>query len=38
MLAVNIGARAGGLKDTARNLERSGEFVVNVATHAICLG
>jgi len=32
MLAVNIGSRAGGLKDTARNLERSGEFVVNVAT------
>lgn len=34
MLAVNIGSRRGGLKDTARNIERSGEFVVNVATEA----
>lgn len=34
MLAVNIGSRSGGLKDTARNIEASGEFVVNVATEA----
>ncbi len=34
MLAVNIGARADGLKDTARNIADSGEFVVNVATEA----
>ena len=32
MLAVNIGSRAGGLKDTARNIEAGREFVVNVAT------
>ena len=32
MLAVNIGSRGGKLKDTARNIERSREFVVNVAT------
>lgn len=32
MLAVNIGSRGGALKDTARNIERSREFVVNVAT------
>lgn len=32
MLAVNIGSRAGGLKDTARNIETGREFVVNVAT------
>ncbi len=34
MLAVNIARRpgSGGVKDTARNIERSGEFVVNVAT------
>lgn len=32
MLAVNIGARGQTLKDTARNIERSGEFVVNIAT------
>lgn len=34
MVAVNIGRRGAGLKDTARNIERSGEFVVNVATLA----
>lgn len=34
MLAVNIGTRNGGLKDTARNIEQTGEFVVNVATEA----
>lgn len=32
MLAVNIGARRGVLKDTARNITQTGEFVVNVAT------
>jgi flavin reductase (DIM6/NTAB) family NADH-FMN oxidoreductase RutF len=32
MLAINIGARNGGLKDTARNIVESREFVVNVAT------
>ena len=32
MLAVNIGERRGALKDTARNITRSREFVVNVAT------
>jgi flavin reductase (DIM6/NTAB) family NADH-FMN oxidoreductase RutF len=34
MLAVNIAARAGdgAMKDTARNIRESGEFVVNVAT------
>ncbi len=32
MLAVNIGDRAGELKDTARNMLATGEFVVNVAT------
>lgn len=34
MLAVNIGSRNGGLKDTARNITQTGEFVVNVATEA----
>ena len=36
MLAVNIAARAsdGAMKDTARNIRSSGEFVVNVATEA----
>lgn len=34
MLAVNIALRAGdgAIKDTARNIEASGEFVVNVST------
>ncbi len=32
MIAVNIAARAGAIKDTARNIRESGEFVVNVAT------
>lgn len=32
MLAVNIGSRRGVLKDTARNITQTGEFVVNVAT------
>lgn len=32
MLAVNIGSREGELKDTARNMLETGEFVVNVAT------
>jgi len=30
MLAVNLGRRDGELKDTARNIDRNGEFVVNV--------
>lgn len=30
MLAVNLGRRDGALKDTARNIAGSGEFVVNV--------
>lgn len=34
MLAVNIGTRVGELKDTARNIVTTGEFVVNVATEA----
>jgi flavin reductase (DIM6/NTAB) family NADH-FMN oxidoreductase RutF len=36
MLAINIAARAGdgAMKDTARNIRDSGEFVVNVATEA----
>lgn len=32
MLAVNIGSKDGQLKDTARNIVETGEFVVNVAT------
>ncbi len=32
MVAVNIGSREGQLKDTARNIMETGEFVVNVAT------
>lgn len=32
MVAVNIGTRDGQLKDTARNIVETGEFVVNVAT------
>lgn len=32
MLAVNIATRAGVIKDTARNIRATGEFVVNVAT------
>ncbi len=32
MVAVNIGSRDGALKDTARNIMETGEFVVNVAT------
>jgi flavin reductase (DIM6/NTAB) family NADH-FMN oxidoreductase RutF len=35
MLAVNIGSRAGELKDTARNIVESGWFTVNVATEAV---
>lgn len=34
MLAINIAHRAGDDKDTARNIVRSGEFVVNVANEA----
>jgi flavin reductase (DIM6/NTAB) family NADH-FMN oxidoreductase RutF len=32
LLALSISTRAGGLKDTARNLAETGEFVVNAAT------
>jgi flavin reductase (DIM6/NTAB) family NADH-FMN oxidoreductase RutF len=32
MVAVNIGTKDGQLKDTARNIVETGEFVVNVAT------
>ncbi len=32
MVAVNIGTKDGQLKDTARNIMETGEFVVNVAT------
>ncbi len=32
MVAVNIGSKDGQLKDTARNIVETGEFVVNVAT------
>jgi flavin reductase (DIM6/NTAB) family NADH-FMN oxidoreductase RutF len=32
MVAVNIGTKEGQLKDTARNIVETGEFVVNVAT------
>jgi flavin reductase (DIM6/NTAB) family NADH-FMN oxidoreductase RutF len=32
MVAVNIGTREGELKDTARNITETGEFVVNVPT------
>jgi flavin reductase (DIM6/NTAB) family NADH-FMN oxidoreductase RutF len=34
MVAVNIGSRDGELKDTARNIRATDEFVVNVATEA----
>ncbi len=35
MLAVNIGSRGGELKDTARNIVDTREFVVNAATEAL---
>lgn len=35
MLAVNIGSRAGVLKDTARNIRETGWFCVNVATETL---
>jgi flavin reductase (DIM6/NTAB) family NADH-FMN oxidoreductase RutF len=34
MLAINIAAREGEVKDTARNIRETGEFVVNVATES----
>lgn len=34
LLCVCIGSRAGGLKDTARNIAATGEFVVNLVAHA----
>jgi flavin reductase (DIM6/NTAB) family NADH-FMN oxidoreductase RutF len=35
MVAVNIGTRAGELKDTARNISDTGWFCVNVATESL---
>ena len=35
MLAISVGSRRGQAKDTARNIERTGEFVVNLVTEAI---
>lgn len=35
MLAVNIGRRDDRLKDTARNIRATGDFVVNVATESL---
>lgn len=35
MLAINIGRRDGALKDTARNIAETGEFVVNIVTQAL---
>src|ERR1700730_10652718 len=32
MLAINIGRRDGDLKDTARNIVETAEFVVNIVT------
>ncbi|MDZ5456810.1 flavin reductase [Azohydromonas lata] len=32
MVAVNMATRDGAIKDTARNIQASGEFVINVAT------
>jgi len=37
MIALSISARGGGLKDTARNLEETGEFVVHAATEELAL-
>jgi flavin reductase (DIM6/NTAB) family NADH-FMN oxidoreductase RutF len=34
MLAFNVAMRSGSIKDTARNILETGEFVVNVATEA----
>ncbi|CAN5714458.1 flavin reductase family protein [soil metagenome] len=34
MLAVNIATREGQIKDTARNIRETGQFVVNVATES----
>jgi flavin reductase (DIM6/NTAB) family NADH-FMN oxidoreductase RutF len=35
MLAINIGRRDGALKDTARNIAASGEFVVNIVSEEL---
>jgi flavin reductase (DIM6/NTAB) family NADH-FMN oxidoreductase RutF len=32
LVGMSIQSRAGALKDTARNIERTSEFVINVAT------
>jgi flavin reductase (DIM6/NTAB) family NADH-FMN oxidoreductase RutF len=34
MIAVNIATRVGQVKDTARNIRETGEFVINVSTEA----
>lgn len=34
ILAINVATRGGTMKDTARNIGETGEFVVNVATEA----
>ena len=31
MVGINVGRKAGQLKDTARNIHETGEFVVNIA-------
>ncbi|MGQ9371701.1 flavin reductase family protein [Azospirillum sp. ST 5-10] len=35
MLGVSIGRRPGGLKDTARNIHETGEFVVHIADETL---
>jgi flavin reductase (DIM6/NTAB) family NADH-FMN oxidoreductase RutF len=35
MIAVNIGHNATGLRDTGINIQRTGEFVVNIANHSL---
>src|SRR5258708_39831345 len=35
MIALSVSARDGGLKDTARNFEDTGEFVINAATEEL---
>ncbi|MBN8918109.1 flavin reductase (DIM6/NTAB) family NADH-FMN oxidoreductase RutF [Xanthobacter flavus] len=35
VICVGIGGRSGGLKDTARNIERTGEFVINLVSEGL---
>ncbi len=35
MVGISIGRRPGGLKDTARNIQDTGEFVVNIADETL---